>query len=224
MSNEPLSNHQTLILHLSPPFSLPPPWWTQLSTLSFHIISALCYFPALCKWHWLADVNSHSAEEMSQSFCVPNSDGSSITKAANTHYTPITAHHSNNCNSIQPYRKAHSGELRSTSGRFTTAYFRGCRMSKQNIVVFFQEISTLETTSAIWFTLEHVGFSSSKKIYMKHYQKKKHMKEKQVVNMPMRLFWCKFAVMFLCCIFCGFLLTSFSEGEAGAIQAVGFEI
>lgn len=40
----------------------------QLSVFSFPIISALCYFPALCKWHWLADVNSHSTEEMSQSF------------------------------------------------------------------------------------------------------------------------------------------------------------
>lgn len=78
------------------------PPWTQLSAA---LISALCYFPAVCKWHWLADVNSHFTEEISQSLCVPSSDGPSITKATNTHYTPITDHHSSNCNNLAERRR-----------------------------------------------------------------------------------------------------------------------
>lgn len=115
--------HCFAFLTPSPCTLIHPPWRTQLSTLSFPIISALCYFPALCKWHWLDDVNSHSTEEMSQSFCVPNSDGSSITKATNTHYTPITDHHSNNCNSTQSCRKAHSRKLHSVSRDFQYSLF-----------------------------------------------------------------------------------------------------
>ncbi|TNN31978.1 hypothetical protein EYF80_057863 [Liparis tanakae] len=64
-------------------------------------VSALGYFPALCKCDWLADANSHSTEETSHSSGVPDSDGSSITRAANTHYTPITDHHSNSGSGTQ---------------------------------------------------------------------------------------------------------------------------
>lgn len=103
-----LSNHQGFTFHPWPPFPLPPPSWMWLSTLSFPVVSALSYFPTPCKWHWPAHVNSHSAEEMSQSFGVPNADRSSITRAANTRYAPITGRHSHNCNSIQSCKKAQS--------------------------------------------------------------------------------------------------------------------
>lgn len=100
---------------------------SSLLNATFHlklpIISALCYFPGLCKWHELADLNSHSTEEMSQSLRVPSSDGSSITKAANTHYTPCTDHHSNNCNSRQCCRKLHSGVLAFSVSHFTHIFY-----------------------------------------------------------------------------------------------------
>lgn len=136
-----------------------PPWWTQLSTLSFPIISALCYFPVLCKWHWLADVNSHSTEEMSQSFCVPNSDGSSITKAANTHYTPITDHHSNNCNSTQSCRKVPSRDLHSTSA-ISLLYTLFLEAAEWESKMLHWDLSTLKKTSAyvMWiFIVPHVN-------------------------------------------------------------------
>lgn len=125
-----LSNHQVFTLHPWPPFPLPPPFWMRFSTLSLPVVSALCYFPTPCKWHWPAGVNSHSAEEMSQSFGVPNSDGSSITKAANTHYAPITGHHSLNCNSIQSCRKAQS---RMSGPKSAEANLRGWGIGKSNI-------------------------------------------------------------------------------------------
>lgn len=125
-----LSNHQVFTLHPWPPFPLPPPFWMRFSTLSLPVASALCYFPTPCKWHWPAGVNSHSAEEMSQRFGVPNSDGSSITKAANTHYAPITGHHSPNCNSIQSCRKAQS---RMSGPKSAEANLRGWAIGKSNI-------------------------------------------------------------------------------------------
>lgn len=140
-----LSNHQVFTLHPWPPFPLPPPFWMRFSTLSLPVASALCYFPTPCKWHWPAGVNSHSAEEMSQSFGVPNSDGSSITKAANTHYAPITGHHSPNCNSIQSCRKAQS---RMSGPKSAEANLRGWGIGKSNIarqhMVFNHRAAPLE--------------------------------------------------------------------------------
>lgn len=125
-----LSNHQVFTLHPWPPFPLPPPSWMRLSTLSFPVVSALSYFPTPCKWHWPAQVNSHSAEEMSQSFGGPNSDCSSITKAANTHYAPITGCHSHSCNTIQSCKKAQS---RTPSPTSAEANLRGWEIGKTNI-------------------------------------------------------------------------------------------